>query len=105
MENIISASCKNCGSTDLRLRRYVWRKIKDVNGMSRSVKVPQLICNNCNTTMRHLPTNLMPYKQYERDIIEGVINGSITSSLVYGGEYPSEETMKLWVRQSKKGLL
>ena len=97
--------CKKCGGTNIHVRRYVDRKVKDTDGVFQVIKVKQYICEDCKATMRHLPTNLMPYKQYERSIIEGVIDGSLTSELMYGGAYPAEETMKLWVRQSKKGLL
>ena len=105
MNSTNSVRCKKCGGTNLHVRRYVDRKVKGTDGMFQIIKVKQYICEDCKATMRHLPTNLMPYKQYERSIIEGVIDGSLTSELMYGGAYPAEETMKLWICQRKMGLL
>ena len=105
MNSTNSVRCKKCGGTNIHVRRYVDRKVKGTDGVFKVIKVKQYICEDCKATMRHLPTNLMPYKQYERSIIEGVIDGSLTSELMYGGAYPAEETMKLWICQRKMGLL
>ena len=65
MNSTNSVRCKKCGGTNLHVRRYVDRKVKGTDGMFRIIKVKQYICEDCKATMRHLPTNLMPYKQYE----------------------------------------
>ena len=54
---------------------------------------------------RELPKFLFPYKQYEADVIKGVLDGFITSDTLGFEDYPCEATMRLWIEQNLKGLL
>ena len=43
-----------------------------------------------------MPKNILPFKHYEKDIIEGVTEGWITSDTLGYEDYPCEMTMKRW---------
>jgi hypothetical protein len=43
-----------------------------------------------------LPDYLFPYKQYEREVIIGVMDGYITPETIGYEDYPCEMTMKRW---------
>ncbi len=105
MSNPIGVDCKKCGGHNLKHRRYLKRILKGANGSVVWVTIEQLQCKDCNMTMRNLPPNILPYKHYDREIIEGVIDGALTSYDLYCEDYPSEQTMKKWITQHNNGLL
>ncbi len=59
-------------------------------------KVRRLRCKICGELHRELPNFLVPYKQYEMDIIRGVLNGDITCDSIGYEDYPCEMTMIRW---------
>lgn len=51
----------------------------------------------CNSIHREIPPEILPFKQYEKEIVEGVIEGLITSDTLGFEDYPCEMTMKRWI--------
>lgn len=92
------AYCSRCGHL-LKYRDTVKRKIKSIGGTSKYVQIPRFKCTNseCRSIYRELPDYILPFKQYEADIIEGVLDGFITSDTLGFEDYPSEITMKRWL--------
>ena len=53
----------------------------------------------CGCIHRNLPDYIYPYKQYEAEIIDGVIEGFITCDTIGFEDYPCEMTMLRWKTQ------
>lgn len=66
------------------------------------VKVRRLRCMNCGYLCRELPDYIFPYKQYEAEIIRGVLEGFITPETVGYEDYPCEITMFRWKAQKSQ---
>ena len=62
-------------------------------------------CKTCNKYSRILPDDILPYKQYEREIIEGVQEELINADILGFEDYPSEKQMKRWISAHKKHIL
>lgn len=90
--------CTNCG-TDLQYYDFVWRTAKNAGGKTNLIKVPRYKCPNCHKIRRELPDFLYPNKQYDAEIIQGVIDGIIDSSTYGFEDYPCENTMKNWKKK------
>lgn len=91
------SNCPSCGGN---LKHYdkVIRIIRKKCGIKHKVKIPRLRCVDCRKIHRKLPDFIFPYKQYDRSIIFGVINGIITPDTIGYEDYPCELTMKRWTR-------
>ena len=87
--------CSVCGGSE-HYRDRVKRCIKTKGGVVKSVYVERYCCDICGRVERKLPKNILPYKHYERDIFDGVINGWITSNTLGYEDYPCEMTMVRW---------
>jgi len=90
--------CKNCGNASKyydRVNRIVRTKMRQTN----YIKVPRYKCPSCGEIHRKLPSFIFPYKQYEAEIIRGVVEGLITTDTLGYEDYPCEMTMLRW-RQS-----
>lgn len=90
-----------CPKCNCKLKRYdcVKRVIRHKGGKKEYILVERYQCPRCNTIHRILPNSLYPYKQYEADIIDGIIDDLIDSSTLGFEDYPSEVTMKRWKRE------
>lgn len=63
------------------------------------------ISDECGKTHRLLPANkVLPYKHYDADIIEGVVDGILTKETLWANAYPCESTLRRW-RQWAEALL
>lgn len=60
------------------------------------LKVRRFKCIECNKIHRELPEFIFEYKHYEAEIINGVMEGYITSDSIDYEDYPSEITMERW---------
>lgn len=90
--------CKFCGG---RSSGYdsVKRILRDPRGAVRWETVRRYRCKDCGRTFRVLTDEMLPFKQYTRDIIEGVVDGLITE-WTYGFEdYPCDSTRKRWLAE------
>ena len=68
------------------------------------IEVRRCTCDSCGKSNRQLPDVWLPYKQYEADLIEDVIDGVITEDdlINEGHDYPCEITLKRWIDWAEK---
>lgn len=87
--------CPKCGG---EIQRYgkVRRKVLTKYRNSKWITVQRYRCKSCGHVWRDLPDDILPYKQYEREMIEGVREGLIDSDILGFEEYPCEMTMRRW---------
>ena len=67
--------------------------------------IRRLRCPKCGRLHRELPEDIFPYKQYEAEIIRGVLEGFITPETMGYEDYPCEMTMIRWKAQKSQLLL
>lgn len=93
-----TSKCPGCGG---RLKYYdsVPRIVRMKCGHKRWIKIRRLRCGECKGVHRELPDFIFPYKHYDGEIIQGVQEGFITISTLGFEDYPSEMTMKRWLRE------
>lgn len=103
MINSDDVTCPNCGG-NLKYYDKVQRILRTKGRVTRRVEIRRLICVKCGKTHRELPDYILPYKQYEAEIIKGVLEGYITSDTFGFEDYPCEMTMVRW-RSRKLQLL
>lgn len=88
--------CPVCGGELVYYDRC--RRILRTKGRQpRWIDICRLQCCNCGRVHRELPEEVIPYKQYEAEIIRGVLDGLITSETLGYEDYPTEWTMLQWV--------
>ena len=76
--------CPICNAP-LTLRDHKKRVWKKERGEKRWVIIRRFCCTNkdCNRLHNELPDFLIPYKHYEAQLIEDVIEGTVTESFCY----------------------
>ena len=62
-------------------------------------------CSGCGAIHRELGGLFFPYKQYEAEVIFGVLEGLITCETLGFEDYPCEMTMLRWLSQKAQLLL
>lgn len=92
------STCPDCGG---KLKYYdkVPRIVRTKRRNTKWVKIRRLRCIECGHLHRELPDDIFPYKQYEAEIIRGVIEGLITCETIGYEDYPCEMTMIRWITQ------
>lgn len=95
MVTIGTTSCPNCGGS-LHFYDMTYRYVKSKDNQRKNIDIRRLRCESCGKLHRELPDNIIPYKHYERDIIEGVTKGYITSHTLGFEDYPCTLTMTRW---------
>lgn len=98
MINAGISNCPNCGG-NLKYYDRVSRMIRVKGGDKRYLKVRRFKCVECRKIHRELPNYIYPYKQYEADIIKGVLEGYITPETIGFEDYPCEMTMSRWIQK------
>ena len=95
---MISSSKSNCPKCGGQLKYYdsVKRIVRTKYGIKNQVSIRRLRCRKCRALHRELPDFLLPFKQYEAEIILGVIEGLITCDTLGFEDYPCEMTMLRW---------
>jgi len=83
------------------LRRIVRTKGR----RTRHIVIHRYRCEHCNSIHREIPDIIFPHKQYETEIIAGVVDGLITSETLGYEDYPCEMTMQRWRSQKIQLLL
>ena len=96
--------CPVCRQT-LQYYDTIRRVVRTKGRVTIRAYIRRLRCTGCGTIHRELPDYIFPYKQYEAEIIQGVIEGLITSDTLGCENYPCEATMKIWITQNLQGLL
>jgi len=106
MVNTNDYICPVCGS-ELRYCDMVKRIIRTKKRITKFIKIERRRCINdeCKSIHRVLPDYILPYKQYEKEVIDGVIEGHITPGTLGYEDYPCEDTMHQWISQKSQGLL
>ena len=99
-----TSTCQDCGG---KLKYYdkVRRIVRTKGRVSKWVNVPRYQCSECGCIHRYLPDYIYPYKQYESEIIAGVIEGLITCETFGYEDYPCEMTMIRWKAHKSHMLL
>lgn len=98
-----AAVCPKCGG-DLKYYDSVQRLVRTKHRKTWRISMRRLRCAKCGALHRVLPDLLFPYKQYESEVILGVIEGYITYETLGFEDYPCEATMRRW-RSQKTHLL
>lgn len=96
MRTFEETGCRSCGG---EMRKYdeVNRIVRSTGGEVTWVKITRVRCVDCHILRRELPDYLTPFKHYDCEIINGVLEGHITTE-TYGYEnYPCEKTMERWI--------
>jgi len=95
MINNNESTCPKCGG-QLKYYDSVKRIVRAKYGHKKKVDIKRFRCCKCHSIHRELPDFIFPYKQYEADIIIGVIEGLITCDTLGFEDYPCEMTMIRW---------
>lgn len=90
---------KHCERCNFIMKKYdkVKRMYKSKEGEQKYVKIQRYRCPNCKHIVRSLPKYLLPYKHYEKNIIENVVSGIITPDVIGYEDFPCEMTMERWI--------
>lgn len=94
-------NCPHCGGTT-QYYDTAKRVIKGKYGKTREAYVRRYRCQRCKEIHRVTPDTLIPFKHYEKEIIQGVLAGIITSETLGFEDYPSEMTMRRWMKNKGK---
>lgn len=97
-------NCPICGG-ELRYRDKVSRIVRTKYRKTKWIKIRRLKCCNCGVLHRECPEFIFPYKQYETELIKGVIDGLINSDTFGFEDYPCETTMRRWQSQNLQVVL
>lgn len=97
-KNMIEKNILTCPVCTGPLKYYdsVHRVLRAERRKTRKVKVRRLRCKDCGHIIREAPDYMLPFKQYRKDIIYGVVEGHITSDTYGYEDYPCEITMIRW---------
>lgn len=96
--------CPDCGG-HLKYYDKVQRMVRTKGRHTKWIKIRRMRCTQCGELHRELPSYLFPYKQYESEIIKGVLEGFITCETFGYEDYPCEMTMFRWRTQEMHLLL
>lgn len=91
--------CSDCG-TPSKYYDKVSRTVRTKGRRTTCVSVQRFKCPRCGSIHRNLPDYIFPYKQYEADVIIGVIENLITCDTIGFEDYPCEMTMLRWKAQN-----
>ena len=87
--------CPDCGE---KIKKYdkVFRTVRTKRGEKQRIEIRRLYCKKCKKVHRLMPDDILPYKRYEREVIEGVQEGLITQDILGYEDYPSAKQMERW---------
>lgn len=92
------STCPKCGG-DLKYYDRVTRIVRTKGRKTWKIPMRRLQCTRCGSVHRELPELIFPYKQYEAEVIIGVLEGFITCETIGFEDYPCEMTMIRWQAQ------
>ncbi len=96
--------CPKCNS-ELKYYDSVQRVVRTKDRETNWVNIRRLRCVKCGSVHRELPGYIFPYKQYEAEVITGVLDGIITCETIGYEDYPCEATMTRWIIARNKHRL
>lgn len=76
------STCPKCGG-QLKYYDTVKRIVRTKYGVKNKVDIRRFRCQKCSAMHRELPDFIFPYKQYEAEIIIGVLVGAIFTGIVF----------------------
>lgn len=91
-ENLICPYCNG----NLKYYDSVKRIVRTKRRNARYIRIRRFRCRRCGVIHREIPDYIFPYKQYETEIIRGVLEGFITCETIGYEDYPCETTMIRW---------
>lgn len=98
------STCPKCGG-ELKYYDSVPRLVRTKGRETARVPMRRFRCVHCGAVHRELSELLVPYKQYEAEVIIGVLEGLITCETIGFEDYPCEMTMLRWLSQKAQLLL
>lgn len=87
--------CPVCGG-ELRYFDRAKRIVRTRGRITKTIKLKRYRCVACGRTHRLIPNYILPFKQYEKEVIIGVLEGLITPDTLGFEDYPCELTMIRW---------
>ena len=81
------------------------KKMRLKGGKTSWIEIERFRCPVCGQIHRELPDYIFPYKQYEAEVIRGVLEGFITCETYGYEDYPCEMTMIRWRNSQELQLL
>ena len=96
-------TCPKCGG-ELKYYDSVPRLVRTKGRETARVSMRRFRCVRCGAVHRELSELLVPYKQYEAEVIIGVLEGLITCETIGFEDYPCEMTMLRWLSQKAQLL-
>ena len=104
MINENSSKCPKCDGT-LKYYDSVKRIVRTKYNGRHTINIKRYKCVECKSVHRKIPNYISPYKQYEVEVIVGVIENLITCETLGYEDYPCEQTMVRWRTQNLQLLL
>lgn len=98
------STCPKCGGP-VKYYDTVQRMVRTKGRQTQRIPVRRFRCTKCGTLHRELTDMIFPYKQYEAEVILGVLEGLITYETLGFEDYPCEMTMLRWISQKAQLLL
>ena len=98
------SKCPKCGG-GTKYFDYVKRTIRTKNRTTSRVIVRRFKCINCGAVHRETLDCMIPYKQYDKEVIMGVVEGFITSETLGFEDYPCEATMVRWKKEVPAAII
>lgn len=95
--------CPNCGGY-LKYYDSVYRIVRTRKRITKKILLRRMRCLSCYKIHRELTNDILPFKQYEKEVVIGVIEGLIDSSTYGFEDYPCESTIYIWTR-NLQGIL
>ncbi len=95
MIGCLVSSCSKCG-VQLKYYDSVQRILRTKGRKTKWINIRRFRCPECHMIHRELPDFIFPYKQYEAEVIQGVLDGLITVETAGYEDYPCEITMRRW---------
>lgn len=92
--------CSEC-SMEMKYYDRVRRIVRCEYGTKRTVYVKRYFCSCCGIIRRILPNYILPYKHYDKRIIDGFVHGKYSSEQLEFEDYPCELTIANWKRYFK----
>lgn len=96
--------CPKCGG-QLKCYDMVKRIKRTKNRKTNWIYIHRLKCDDCGSLHRELPEDILPFKQYEAEVIRGVLEELITCETLGFEDYPCEMSMLRWKAQESQILL
>lgn len=93
--------CKKCGGKVIKYGT-VKRVVRTKRRETKWIAVQRYRCKECGFIFRDLPEGVERFKQYEKELIEGVQDGLIDSDVLGYEDYPCEMTMQRWKSDTQK---